>query len=57
MNRKNILSLGTVYINIKTHRIIYMMFNDTLPKEIDHIDGNRLNNNIDNQTRILSTIE
>ena len=40
--------------NIKTHRIIYMMFNDTLPKEIDHIDGNRLNNNIDNLRAVTS---
>jgi len=32
----------------KNHRIIFMMFNDFLPKSIDHIDGNPLNNNIKN---------
>ena len=42
------------YKNIATHRIIYMMFNNTLPKELDHIDGNRLNNNIDNLREVTS---
>ena len=32
----------------KNHRIIYKMFYDTLPINIDHIDGNPLNNNIEN---------
>jgi hypothetical protein len=31
-----------------THRLIFMMFNGYLPKEIDHVDGNSLNNCIDN---------
>jgi hypothetical protein len=30
------------------HRIIFLMFNGYLPNEIDHIDGNPLNNKIEN---------
>lgn len=32
----------------KTHRLIYVYHYDLLVKEIDHIDGNRSNNNITN---------
>jgi hypothetical protein len=32
----------------KTHRIIFLMFNGYMPKEVDHIDGNSLNNKIEN---------
>jgi len=32
----------------KVHRVIFMMFNGYLPKELDHIDGNRSNNCIEN---------
>jgi len=32
----------------KVHRVIYMMFNGYLPKEIDHIDNNKANNRIEN---------
>jgi len=32
----------------KNHRIIYAMFHNVWPKLIDHIDGNPLNNNIEN---------
>lgn len=32
----------------KNHRIIWLMHNGTIPKFIDHIDGNRLNNRIEN---------
>lgn len=30
------------------HRIVWMMFNDSYPEQIDHIDRDRLNNRIDN---------
>lgn len=30
------------------HRIIYAMHNDNLPKQIDHINGNRTDNRIEN---------
>ena len=43
------------YLNVKlhqkpyaVHRIIFMMFNGFLPKILDHIDGNKLNNKIEN---------
>lgn len=32
----------------KAHRLIFAYHNDFMPKEIDHIDGNRSNNNIEN---------
>jgi hypothetical protein len=32
----------------KLHRLIFMMFHGYMPEEIDHIDGNPLNNNIEN---------
>ena len=36
---------GKYYAN---HRIIFMMHNEYLPIEVDHIDGNKLNNKIEN---------
>jgi len=30
------------------HRLIFMMFNGYMPEIVDHIDGNRLNNHIEN---------
>jgi len=33
---------------LRIHRIIYLMFNGFVPKQIDHIDGNTLNNKIEN---------
>lgn len=36
---------GHLYYN---HRLIWFMFNNTLPNYIDHIDGNPSNNNIEN---------
>lgn len=32
----------------KVHRLIFLYHYDYLPEEVDHIDGNRLNNLIDN---------
>ena len=32
----------------RMHRLIYLMHHNTLPKYIDHIDGNPLNNRIEN---------
>lgn len=32
----------------KTHRLIFLMFHGYLPKYIDHIDRNKLNNRIEN---------
>jgi len=40
-----------VFIDCKryrTHRVIYLMFHGYLPKEIDHIDGDKTNNRIEN---------
>lgn len=32
----------------RTHRVIYFLFHGTWPKVVDHIDGNRINNLIEN---------
>lgn len=32
----------------KTHRLVYLMFHGYMPKEVDHIDNNPLNNCIEN---------
>jgi len=47
------ISHGYRYVEINgcayaTHRIIFEMFHGYLPKFVDHIDGNRSNNKIDN---------
>jgi hypothetical protein len=42
------LRVGINKKNYLLHRIIFMMFYGYLPEEIDHIDGNPLNNNINN---------
>jgi hypothetical protein len=34
--------------NYPTHRLIFLYFNGYMPKFIDHKDGNRSNNNLDN---------
>jgi hypothetical protein len=44
---------GYKYVSILSksqlvHRIIYFMFHNTLPKYVDHIDGNPSNNKIEN---------
>lgn len=43
------------YLNVKIHkkpyaihRLVFMMFHGFLPKTIDHIDGNKVNNKIEN---------
>jgi hypothetical protein len=30
------------------HRLVYMMFNGSIPEQIDHIDGNKINDCIEN---------
>jgi len=35
-------------VSYLSHRIIFLMFNGFLPKYVDHIDGNRANNKIEN---------
>ena len=32
----------------KTHRLVFLMFHGYMPNEVDHIDGNSLNNKISN---------
>ena len=36
------------YKMYRTHHLIYLMFHNVLPKIIDHINGNRLDNRIEN---------
>lgn len=42
------LQVGLDNKQVLVHRIIWMLFNDSYPEQIDHIDRNRLNNLIDN---------
>jgi hypothetical protein len=48
IDTKGYLIIGLNYKKYKAHRIIFLMFNGYLPATIDHIDGNRLNNKIEN---------
>lgn len=36
----------------RTHKLIYMMFYGSMPEEIDHKDGNRSNNKIENLRKV-----
>lgn len=36
------------YSLIKAHRLIYFLYHKTLPRIVDHIDGDRANNKIEN---------
>jgi hypothetical protein len=45
--------IGKMYVQVDkkkylVHRVIWMLHNDDCPEFIDHIDGNPLNNRIDN---------
>jgi hypothetical protein len=40
----------------KAHRIIFMMFYGYFPKQVDHIDGNRINNKIENLREANNTL-
>ena len=42
---QSIQILGKAY---KTHRLVFMMFNGYFPQTVDHIDGDKLNNRIEN---------
>jgi len=42
---RKIAVLGNIY---RSHRLIYLMHHGDLPSAIDHIDGNKLNNRIEN---------
>lgn len=36
------------YVNLKAHRVVWFLHHGTVPDCIDHIDGNRSNNRIEN---------
>lgn len=36
------------YVNLKAHRVVWFLHHGTMPDCIDHIDGNRSNNRIEN---------
>lgn len=47
-NGKNYLIIPIKYKHYYAHRIIFMMHHKYVPYIVDHIDGNRLNNKIEN---------
>ncbi len=46
--KSNCESINILYKMYLTHRLIYMYHHGYMPKMVDHIDGNRLNNRIEN---------
>ena len=48
LDSKGYWSIGINYKLYKAHRIIFVLKKGINPKEIDHIDGNPLNNRIEN---------
>lgn len=48
INRDGYIHIGIDYKYYKEHRLIYLIFNKNLPEIIDHIDGNKQNNKIEN---------
>jgi hypothetical protein len=47
-------TFGFMGKNLLVHRAIFMIHHGYLPKCLDHIDGNRLNNQIDNLREVTS---
>jgi hypothetical protein len=48
INRNGYVNIKINRIQHKAHRLVFLMFHDYLPTEIDHIDGNKANNSIEN---------
>jgi hypothetical protein len=53
---------GQQYMNVeldgksyKVHRIVFVYHHGYMPKRIDHIDGNRFNNNIENLREVTAS--
>ena len=61
INKQGYRSVGINNKEYRYHRLIYLYHYGYLPKFIDHIDGNKLNNNIDNlrsaKVKIITEIE
>lgn len=48
LNRDGYIHIGLDYKYYKEHRLIFLIHHGYLPKIIDHIDGNKQNNKIEN---------
>jgi hypothetical protein len=52
---KSYLEISVDGVRYFAHRLIWMLVNGVEPEEIDHLDGNGLNNRIDNLRDVLRT--
>ena len=48
VNKRGYVQIKILNKRYYAHRLIFFMFNDYFPEEVDHIDGNKTNNNIEN---------
>jgi hypothetical protein len=48
INKRGYVQVKFLCKRFYAHRLIYFMFNGYFPQEVDHIDGNKTNNKIEN---------
>ena len=48
VNKRSYRCVGVDHKIYKAHRLVFMYHHGYLPEQVDHIDGNKLNNSIEN---------